>query len=175
MDIRDSAQKFLQNPAYAVKFYYRKIVSQWNNPTYECLWISHFENSHDAPLSPVVQSLYVGKLHSLFLFFADEYQWILFAGSALGMFLYRKRFTLEQLVLAVIILGGFFFHILWEAKSRFILVYYILLIPYAAAGYVLALEAARKKAENIFPNGVWQGFGKSHAKQKRKDKERETI
>lgn len=146
LDIQSSVRHFLENPAYAVKFYYLKIVSQWNNPTYECLWISHFENSHDAPLSVAVQSLYEGKLHRIFLFFADEYQWILFAGAAFGMFLYRKRFTLEQLIFALIILGGFFFHILWEAKSRFILVYFILLIPYGAAGYVTIAEYFIKTA-----------------------------
>ena len=175
LDIQNSVSHFLQNPAYAVKFYYKKIVSQWNNPTYECLWISHFENSHDAPLSVVVQSLYEGKLHRIFLFLVDEYHWLLFAGASLGMFLYRKRFTLEQLILAVIILGGFFFHILWEAKSRFILVYFILLIPYGAAGYVLAIEQLKKRVESAFPNGIWRSDDKSGAEHKRKDEKRKTI
>lgn len=144
-DIRDSINSFLKNPAYALKFYYKKIVSQWNNPTYECLWISHFENSHDASLSWPVQSLYEGQLHQIFLNFADEYQWIVFAGAGMGIYFYRKKFTLEQLLLAIIILGGFFFHILWEAKARFILPYFILMIPYGAVGYEQVLAIYHEK------------------------------
>ena len=134
-DIHRSLNYFVDNPAYAAEFYYKKIVSQWNNPLYECLWISHFENAHDGPLPSVVQSLYVGKLHWIFLGFANEYHWILFAGACMGLWLYRKKYTLEQLFLALIILGGFFFHIIWEAKSRYILPYFVLFIPYAALGY----------------------------------------
>lgn len=134
-DIRDSFNNFISHPAYALKFYYRKIVSQWNNPTYECLWISHFEKVHDAPLSTIVQSIYEGKLHRIFLNFTNEYQWLLFAGAWIGMYSYRKKYTLEQLFLALIVLGGFFFHILWEAKSRYVLFYVILMVPYAAVGY----------------------------------------
>ena len=144
-DMKASMEYFFQHPAYALKFYYKKIVSQWNNPTYECLWISHFENSHDDPLSRPVQSLYEGKAHQAFLIFADEYHWILFAGATMGMYLFRKKYNLEQLVLAIIILGGFFFHILWEAKARFILLYFILLIPYGAVGYEQALLIFHEK------------------------------
>lgn len=135
LDIRGSIDNFIRHPAYALRFYYRKIVSQWDNPTYECLWISHFEKVHSAPLSAIVQSIYEGKLHRFFLNFTNEYQWLLFAGACTGIAAHRKKYTLEQLFLALIVLGGFFFHILWEAKSRYVLFYAILMVPYAAVGY----------------------------------------
>ena len=38
---------------------------------------------------------------------------------------------MEKLYLAIIFLGGFTFHILWEAKSRYIITYVIILFPLA--------------------------------------------
>ena len=38
---------------------------------------------------------------------------------------------MEKLYLAIIFLGGFTFHILWEAKSRYIIPYVIILFPLA--------------------------------------------
>ena len=38
------------------------------------------------------------------------------------------------MLLCLIFLGGFLFHILWEAKSRYILPYIIILIPVAVQG-----------------------------------------
>lgn len=38
----------------------------------------------------------------------------------------------ENILLITIFLGGFFFHILWEAKSRYIIPYFLILIPIAS-------------------------------------------
>ena len=42
---------------------------------------------------------------------------------------YRKNISKEVLLLLLIFMGGFFFHILWEAKSRYILLYIVMLFP----------------------------------------------
>ena len=34
----------------------------------------------------------------------------------------------------IAVLGGFLFHILWEANSRYIFLYSLLMMPYCAAG-----------------------------------------
>ena len=41
----------------------------------------------------------------------------------------RKKLSLEVIFLLTIFIGGFAFHILWEAKSRYIIPYIIALIP----------------------------------------------
>lgn len=43
----------------------------------------------------------------------------------------RKDLNNEVILLITIFLGGFAFHILWEAKSRYIIPYFIILIPIA--------------------------------------------
>ena len=44
----------------------------------------------------------------------------------------RKNLSLELLFLITIFIGGFAFHILWEAKSRYIIPYIVVLIPVAS-------------------------------------------
>ncbi len=45
------------------------------------------------------------------------------------LFKFRKNISKEVLLLVLIFMGGFFFHILWEAKSRYILLYIVILFP----------------------------------------------
>lgn len=60
-----------------------------------------------------------------FLFLADSVQ---------------KKKTLEVYLWLIIVLGGFLFYLFWEAKSRYILPYYIAMIPMAACGYDLLIR-----------------------------------
>lgn len=54
----------------------------------------------------------------------------------------RKDSNILHHVLAITMLGGFFFSILWEAKARYILPYYITMFPYAVIGYEELLRLA---------------------------------
>ncbi|MBR2786968.1 MAG: hypothetical protein IKD76_05710 [Clostridia bacterium] len=38
--IRERIEKFKNDPKYAVDFYYKKTVSQWNNPTFQSIWVN---------------------------------------------------------------------------------------------------------------------------------------
>ena len=54
----------------------------------------------------------------------------------------RKNLTIELIFLVTIFLGGFGFHILWEAKSRYIIPYIVVLIPVASV--MISVEGIRK-------------------------------
>ena len=56
----------------------------------------------------------------------------------------KKREPLENEILLIVILGGILFHMLWEAKSRYVLPYFVMMLPMAAAG--LAELTARVNA-----------------------------
>ena len=43
-------------------------------------------------------------------------------------------------VLPILFIGGFLFHLVWEAKGQYTITYFILLIPYAVAGYLIVAE-----------------------------------
>lgn len=131
-DIRTSVSGFRSAPLYAAKFYRDKFTSQWNDPTYECFAMTHINGWERCG---VVNSMYVGKLHTLMTWFMNQYQSLVFAGVFLWIiFQYWRKKPLEDQVLLVTIFGGLLFHMLWEAKGRYILPYFVMMLPMAAAG-----------------------------------------
>ena len=44
----------------------------------------------------------------------------------------------------MILIGGFMFHMVWEAKSQYTLPYFVLLLPYTVMGYSKAAECISK-------------------------------
>ena len=55
----------------------------------------------------------------------------------------RKNLSLDVLFLITIFIGGFAFHVLWEAKSRYIIPYILVLIPVASI-YINSLGIKEK-------------------------------
>ena len=47
-----------------------------------------------------------------------------------------KRNDIKQLTFAIIFIGGFLFHLIWEAKCQYTITYFVLLIPYSVKGYI---------------------------------------
>lgn len=131
-DIRTSVSVFRTAPLYAVEFYREKFTSQWNDPTYECFAMTHVNGWERCG---VVNSMYVGKLHTLMTWFMNQYQSLIFIGVFLWIiFNYWRKKDLEDQVLLLTIFGGFLFHMLWEAKGRYILPYFVMMLPMAAIG-----------------------------------------
>ncbi len=129
--ILESLENFKQDPAYAIRFYFRKFASQWNEPTYEAFYVNI---SHEGKFSTIMQSFYDGKLNRMIVEYMNLYQSFLLLGVSVIFIKRRNTWTGEQLLFPLIILGGFLFHMLWEAKSQYIISYFILLLPYGAAG-----------------------------------------
>ncbi len=132
--ITESLQHFQKDPVYAARFYLRKTLSQWNEPTYEALWVNQF---HSGDFSTIVQSIYEGKLYRVLSEYMNLFQLLVFAAVFAGLLIGKKgekRWQLTELFLPMVILGGFFFHTIWEAKSQYIFPYFVCMLPGAAAG-----------------------------------------
>ena len=138
--INTSIKNFIKNPSYALKFFYRKIVSQWNEPTYQSLWGSHYAGQHTGTLSKVVMSIYHGRLNKIILEYLNIYHFIIWSCALYFFIRNRKTITVQQVYLIIIVIGGFLFHIMWEAKAQYILPYFIMVIPYSAKGLRDILE-----------------------------------
>lgn len=124
--------RFRSDPLYAGWFYGEKFVSQWNDPSYECFAMTH---TNGWKRCGVVNSMFVGKLNTLMIWFMNQYQSLIFMGVFLWLIygFWRKK-ELEDRILLIFILGGFFFHMIWEAKGRYILPYFVAMLPMAAVG-----------------------------------------
>ena len=140
-NIRESLQKFKDNPRDALSFGVRKISGQWNNPDCGVLGTGEVVNRN---LSWIANSVQAGGLRIFLQWFLNIFQvWIL--SGAFCYIVLRKDKTDYEWIFLLIFLGGFMFHLFWEAGSRYAFPYYLMLIPYACIGLAL-LE---KKVEGL--------------------------
>ena len=133
-------KEFLPNPAYTVKFFYQKTLSQWNNPTFECFWINDLPKRQSdgievKKVAGVFKSVLGEPGNPVIRGYCNLYQTLILAGVCIWIFLGGKDLQTEHLLLATIFIGGFVFHFFWEAKCQYVMPYFVLLIPYAIKGY----------------------------------------
>ncbi len=133
-DIRDSISDFVKDPAYAYWFFQDKFSSQWNEATFESVWVSGVCESY-GERSELAVSMYDGEWPGVVFEKAMNYALqFIYAGFLLSIFvLLRKRQT-EQLFFPIAILGGILFHLLFEASSKYAISYLPLFFPLAAYG-----------------------------------------
>lgn len=144
-DIINSLRGFAQDPGKAASFFTRKLASEWAEPTYVSLLHSNCDlTSNDWPYPGyknygrdvpfVIDRIYYGPTNELLIDVLDGLQSLIY-GFALYL-LIRRRFDLsiEYLTPLLMCTGGFILFTFWEAKSQYVMVYVLALVPYAAAG-----------------------------------------
>ena len=143
--VKESIDKFVSDPMYAIKFFLKKELSQWCEPTYECFNLS-YNREHEKPLGNLALSMYVGTAHELLLFEFHSFQII----CIFGFLIYCVRIKIEnicfdQLIIPLTILGGFIFHTFWEGKSQYIFPYYMMMIPFSISGLLSIFESKKDR------------------------------
>ena len=137
------------------EFYKQKLLSQYNEPSFESIWISQVRK-HDYPegeqLPKLVDSVYSGGLSKVFDNWFNYYVMMTYIFFTAGMIwlIFRKKLNTESLILPVAILGGALYHLIFEGKSQYILPYFILLVPFAVYGFVESMRALHKKSKVLF-------------------------
>lgn len=151
--IAERKMYFKENPGYAIKFYLRKISTQWMDGTYASLQATQATESNR---SQFFWQVYEGKYTNVFNLYCDAYQTLIYFGTLicmLGMIIKKEKGYFWKYMFAIGVFGGFLFHIIWEANSRYILTYSLLMIPYTAKGLALLYEKIKnisnKRKQNI--------------------------
>lgn len=138
--IRERLDYFSAHPGYAARFYLQKHLSQWADGTYA---------SRQATLATFggrtsfFDSLYTGNGSRFFIEYCNLHQLLVYLGALLfSLSEWRKKEAVLPVWLGLIgVIGGFLFHLIWEANARYIFIYSLLLMPYAARGLSLLKEA----------------------------------
>ena len=143
-NIRQRLTYFRANPSDGIRFFLQKTASQWNNPTFQSIWINAVRGSNirtaswitrlSRPTSVDLLTRLLGPVEFLILLFV------------LLSFLTSEKNEAYYLPLLTFI-GGFVFHFFWEAKCQYTLPYFVLLIPYSVLG-MESVSAVRFK-QNI--------------------------
>ena len=153
--IAERLQEFANNPKECIEFYYKKIVSQWNEVTYECFWISINGENRTRELSPIMEKIYIGTIHTMAESVMNLYQLLLFVGTFVLAATARKNNDISKMILLLCLLGGFLFHILWEGKSQYIISYFPLFLPCAAIGLIAFVDCLKLKRGKESSNGFF--------------------
>ncbi len=117
------------------EFYHLKILQQWNEPSFSGeISTQTFETT---PRNFVLD-IYYGAIQNFLRIFRNYYLFVLYAGALIAvvskLFLDPKEDSIGENLILVILIGGFLFSILWENKSRYVMPYVMMLIPFAVMG-----------------------------------------
>lgn len=143
--IQERLSYFREHPGYAADFYFHKHLSQWADGTYA---------SRQATLATfggrnsLFISLYEGPLSSIFIGYANIFQNVLYLGVLLFCIAacrWSAENSIPHWLMLIGVIGGFLFHIIWEANSRYIFLYSLLLMPYCARGLSILAHKARQR------------------------------
>ncbi len=116
--VKNRLQYFSQNIGYTFEFYVSKLASMWTENTYSAIR-NNTTSEHDV-LENAIEPL---------TFYQKVLLIVTCVCSLIVLIQNRKNLSLELIFLITIFIGGFAFHILWEAKSRYIIPYIVTLIP----------------------------------------------
>ncbi len=145
VSLQENILNFLRSPGYTLRFFGFKIFSQWCEPSFGGFWNSNYNVSTNFP--EIRSMLLYGQWHVYIALLLDAMQFLVYSFAVFGLWARRKAWTLAQLVPALAMMGGFAYSILFEAKSFYVLPYYLLLFPYAAVGvYTLHILIAKRAA-----------------------------
>ena len=134
-DFQERIKYLVQNPIYTLKYYSKKIISMWAEPTMEIgFYNSTYSEGTNIEEHKLIKTIVEGKGNTVIQVYQKGLTILIFIGVIVAIYMNRKNLDKEILLLSLIFLGGFTFHLLWEAKSRYILPYVVILIPVATVG-----------------------------------------
>ena len=149
-DLEDTINKFKKDPKYTVQFFYEKIVSQWNNPTFQSFWINKARATGTGKeKAAIVKSVNgTGMVNKVISEYMNVIQSIILFGATVFVIINFKKNNGKQLIFAIMFIGGFLFHMVWEAKCQYTITYFVLLIPYSVRGYLQLSNIIDKKLKS---------------------------
>lgn len=139
-DLITYSKYFFENPEKFLEHYLFKTISQWTEPTFESIWLSEVRYNYkqqSREVNCIGKFIYEGVSNYLLIKFVDFYNSILYITATIAIlviFKNKKKNNELEMFLPLAFLGGFSYHLLFEAKSQYLIVYAIILIPYSAEG-----------------------------------------
>ena len=130
---------FSKNIGYTFRFYTMKLASMWAENTYSAIRLNLLNESEDD---------YLNKIKAPLTFYQKALLILSCICAIIVLIQNRKNISTNVIYLLLIFMGGFAFHIIWEAKSRYIIPYIIVLIPIASIQINKIIEK-KKRIEGV--------------------------
>lgn len=127
---KEKMEYYIKNPREFVKFYMTKIATTWTENTYESIWNNMSCNNLNEDEKEIHEKDEVlSKIRNIVFPIQKGVILSIFLCTATVLVQNREKLENEVLLLILIFLGGFAFHLIWEAKSRYVIPYIVVLIP----------------------------------------------
>ena len=143
--IKDRLNEFKNDHADCLRFYSMKTASQWNNPTFEMFYgmdedfgygFQYRFTKYDSLTRFFEKCLNLHVQYRLQRILNLEQSLMLFGTMLYILFtILNKNMTMEDLLLPLVLVGGFLFLLMWEAKSQYVLYFYVVVMLYGILGY----------------------------------------
>lgn len=128
--IRERITELASNPMSTIKFYVVKTASMWTENTYSALWYNQtFNNKREANEKDLQGDCILQENEHRLILLNKGIVTMTFFCSLVIIIQNKKEMSDEALLLLIAFVGGFMFHTLWEAKSRYIIPYIVVLFP----------------------------------------------
>ena len=144
--MNERAKYMYRHPMYAIRFYRDKLITIWADPTMEYKFYNTYDvKSEDVNSHTVVKEILFGETYDYIVIYQKSLISLIFIGAVATIIINRKNMSNYMILLYITFLGGFTFHIIWEAKSRYILPYTVLLIPNSCIGVTALIDKLKEK------------------------------
>ena len=153
--IEERKEYFKNDPKAFIEFYRDKFLTQWSDPTLASCQATYADFGGR---SEFMNELYDGKYYPIYAAVCNLLQNAVYIGAFIWTILNMisvlkdKKFRDNAFIYLGIItvIGGFIFHMFWEANSRYVFPYFCMLLPYAAMGYgsLFKMKYKRKRKED---------------------------
>ena len=134
-NISDRLKKFVKEPQYTNDFFYKKTASQWNETSYESIWNNTIRGQFKD--KNAFADWVCNKGSKKVRKYMDIWAQLLFVSFTAGIVMIMKKKDFPAVSLAVIFLGGFFYQLISEGKSQYIMPYIIVMTGIAGYGAIL--------------------------------------
>lgn len=158
--IKESVSTFVSHPKYAIKFFYKKFVSQWNDSGFQAQLNIEWNSRHSENQSQPALYFIYGNGRFILEWLMNVYHFTVLLGALVFTVCNVRKTSLSSALVALCVFGGYFFHIFWEAKGRYGLGYFVMCVPMAAYGF-WRLSAVVQRLPEIFPETFMKTFMKS--------------
>ena len=145
----------------AVDFFYRKAESQWNEPDSHAYYETEHGPSATETLPWLTDQVYMGTGRTAILYWMDRYHFMIYACAmflAFAMLMGIVKKDIPASLLFVVLIGGFLFSLLWEAKGRYVLPYMIIIVMLSSGG-IFSIQEGVKNLRTVVINKANKRYG----------------
>ena len=143
-DLENKIAEIVHNPTKYVQGMSAKNFSIWLDPTFASL--ERISLDHDFQIerhSVLFDDLTSdgGRLNRVLIMWLRFFQLAIYIGALLFLIYDKKPKTPVHYVGPLTFLGGWIFFTVWEAKSEYVLLFFVILIPYSVFGFCELFKA----------------------------------